>query len=83
MYHFKKEKNKVIDRVRNWNNLLLNIMLDMFKYDGYDKGDVFRFWKTLESILINNGECAIIKMDDELFCGRVCYYRLSRKLLAV
>lgn len=73
MYHFKKEKQKVYDRLHIWQNDITNALIEMFTYDGYDKGDFFRFWRTFEDKLIHNGEVAVIELDGELYPARVSY----------
>lgn len=73
MYHFKKEKAKIIDRLKNWEDLLYNGIIEMFTYKGYEKGDFFRLFTTLESILINNGNAGIIELNNKLFAGRVSF----------
>lgn len=73
MYHFRKEKDKVIERLDNWRNDIVNILISTFAYAGYTLGDVFRFWKTFEDLLITNGLVAVIMLDGELFPGRVTF----------
>lgn len=72
-YHFKKEKKKVFDRLESWENLLTNQIVEMMSYKGYNVGDVFRLFRTLENILIANGVCACIMLNDKLFFGRVSF----------
>lgn len=65
MYKYKKERYKIMDRIRNHESRFYNSLINMFTYKG-PKELPFEFFYNLEKYLIKEGEAAIIMPSEDL-----------------